>query len=242
MFEQRKQQVLDKITELTKRANELYGITLPHINVRFDVRGRVAGWAECRFGQYGIRFNRDMMLNESWDNFINDTVPHELAHIVCYIKPALGRNHDLGWKRVCRALGGTGERCHKEEVQYAHGTVYYTTSTGHVVPMSLTRHNKVQRGMAYTLQGKGKIDKSCAFNFNAPTAQFVAQPVSAPPVAATQQYTGGSNADKVRQRIAQAKRAGENQETVIQWAVATLGQKRQLAKSYVANNWPKVVV
>ena len=47
------------------------------------------------------------------------------------------------------------------------------------------------------------------------------------------------NSDKVRWRITLAKANNEDKETVVKWAVATLGQKRPLAWSYVKNNWDK---
>jgi hypothetical protein len=38
-----------------------------------------------------------------------DTVIHELAHAVCF-RLGLSRKHDAQFRRVCRAMGGTGDR------------------------------------------------------------------------------------------------------------------------------------
>ena len=46
----------------------------------------------------------------------------------------------------------------------------------------------------------------------------------------------------VRERIAVAKRNSEAPEVVVQWAMENLGFKLGLAKVYVKENWPKVVV
>ena len=43
----RKQAILDKISEVTALGNKLLGVTLPKIDVRFDLSGRAAGMA-CR--------------------------------------------------------------------------------------------------------------------------------------------------------------------------------------------------
>jgi predicted SprT family Zn-dependent metalloprotease len=43
---------------------------------------------------------------------LEDTVPHEIAHFVCQVK-GLGKNHDEGWRKVCRELGGNGITCYK---------------------------------------------------------------------------------------------------------------------------------
>ena len=46
-----------------------------------------------------------------------------------------------------------------------------------------------------------------------------------------------SNASLIRQKIAEAKAEGLDKNDVIDWAVATLGQTRPVAKSYVKNIW-----
>lgn len=253
MFEERKKEVLAKVEFLKSQAARYFGIDMPNIDVRFDLVGRAAGMAGRRSGQYYMRFNRDMMMNDSWPTMIGDTVPHELAHIVCYVNPKLGRNHDWGWRAVCRRLGGSGDRCHEEPVQYARGTVYYTTSTGATVSVSLNRHSKIQRGREYIWKDGSRVNKSCAYTTRSPQSQSERvthrteylpapdpQAVTASPVVISAPSRPGTNAERVRERIAQAKRNGENEHVVIQWAVMTLGQSRGLARSYVMNNWPKV--
>lgn len=50
-------------------------------------------------------------------------------------------------------------------------------------------------------------------------------------------------ADLVRMCILQVKRIGdaaEQKQTVVEWAVETLGMKPKLAKVYVNNNWDNV--
>ena len=44
-----------------------------------------------------------------------DTVIHELAHAICF-RLKLDKGHGYEFKRVCRLMGGTGERCVKLEV------------------------------------------------------------------------------------------------------------------------------
>ena len=182
MLQERTQQVRAKIAELTLQANRLYGITLPAIDIRFDLRGRCAGQAGWRGTNYFMRFNTDMMVNAAWDHLINDTVPHELAHVVCFFAPRLGKNHNPGWARVCRQLGGSGQRCHKEEVTYANGkTFYYTSSTGQTITLSIQRHRKIQQGTAYRFKyGKGTVDRTCPYTTQPPA---VKQPVLPEPSA-----------------------------------------------------------
>ena len=46
-----------------------------------------------------------------------------------------------------------------------------------------------------------------------------------------------SNASLIRQKITEAKASGQDKNSVIDWAVSTLGQTRPVAKSYVKNIW-----
>jgi len=262
------QAIKDKVAACVALAESTFGIKMPTIDVRFDLTGRAAGMAGYNFQHttplhkgYYLRFNiHHMQLGgQSWDHLLNDTVPHEVAHTVCQSHPQYGRQHNPGWKRVCRALGGNGERCYRQEdapEAVAHAKPYaYTTSTGHIIAVSANIHNKIQRGSVRIAQGKGRISKdspytrtqahmlaSAAKPAAKPAAQFVApkpsvftvQPVYKAPT------TGGTNADKVRALISAAKSNGWSEELVIASAVFTLGMTRTLARTYVKNNWNKV--
>lgn len=168
MLQHRMQLVRNRVQELIQRANNLYGITLPYVEVKFDLRGGCAGQAIATGNVYNrtytMRFNADMMQNSSWDHLYNDTIPHELAHIICFTRGNNG-GHGAEWKRICSALGGSATRCHNEEVVYARGRTYeYTTSTGNTMRISEMRHHKVQTGNYWlTSPNKGKIDHTCMF-------------------------------------------------------------------------------
>lgn len=251
MLKERIKEVQQKVAELTQRANQLYDCTLPPIQVRFDLRGQVAGWAGHVNGQYFMRFNTDMMQNSGWNHLLNDTVPHELAHIVCFFRNT-DRGHGRYWYLTCRALGGSGERCHKEEVVYAKGhTFYYTTTTGHVIALSQQRHHKIQRGKSYIWRGRGEINKQCAYSLQNPlktqqdavtqvqTVTVAPAPAVTERVAATQ-----SKAELCREKIKQIKTAGYNNEQgkamVVEYCMSQLGMKRQLARVYTEGHWKKV--
>jgi predicted SprT family Zn-dependent metalloprotease len=54
-----------------------------------------------------VILNRDAIAQNPHD-MLEDTVPHEVAHIVCMIAPYHGVGHDQGWQEVCKRLGGSG--------------------------------------------------------------------------------------------------------------------------------------
>jgi predicted SprT family Zn-dependent metalloprotease len=252
----RKQAILDKISEVTALGNKLLGVTLPKINVRFDLSGRAAGQAGAKNGSYYLRFNTQHMMlgGKTWDHILNGTVPHELAHSYCQSNPRLGSQHDAGWKRVCLMLGGNGSRCYNaDDAPEAVAMLYakrkakqvtYTTTSGATVSVSKQIHAKIQRGVTYNVRQGGQLTAQCSYSTNtqAPavtqqTVQPKAAPVNNMPQAPK---AGGSNADKVRALIAYAKARGHSADTVIAAAVAQLGMTRALAATYTKNNWNKV--
>lgn len=253
MLQDRVQQVRAKIAELTRLYETRTGKTLPFVDIRFDLRGACAGQAGRRADRHGykyiMRFNRDMMQNQGWDHLFNDTVPHELAHIICFVENT-DRGHGAAWQRVCRMLGGSGERCHKEAVVYARGRTYvYTTSTGYTYNFSETKHRKIQQGAYYTFRDRkmGRVDRTCAFNLLGaqPIVSYDAPKITVEnkrelPVAAPRKL---SNAAQVREWIRARREAGLGDEQirveVQELAQRELGQTAAMAKQYLRTEWNK---
>lgn len=267
-LDQRKAEIISKVNQVLDQAKDLYIVDIKP-TVRFDLKGRTAGIAgRTSIGQYYLRFNTTLMIDDaSYQHILNDTVPHEVAHLVCYKKPELGNRHNPGWKRVCAALGGNGKRCHAMEVIYAKGDTYAcNTTTGHIVMASGAIYNKIQRGATYVTKAKGKLTPTCVFTLvgragvrvantpkTAPAKQPVAKaivstpvPVSKPAVLGSWIRTGKtvSKADAVRAIIADVKARGwtdvAGMTAAMLRAQSEVGMSRALAATYVKNNWDKV--
>lgn len=171
----RREAILTRCYEIFRRAEAQYGVNLGRVEILFNLRGRVAGMACCRRNRFSgapatdlkLRFNVDMIAGDGYDHILNDCVPHEIAHLVCYANPQLGANHDRGWKRVCVALGGNGERCHTEDVLMAKGNTYrYVTSTGAEIQVGDRHHAKIQSGAvlhAHRKLGGGSITRQSQY-------------------------------------------------------------------------------
>jgi SprT-like family. len=56
-----------------------------------------------------VRINKSAV-EQNLERVLDDVIPHELAHIVCMLRPQYGHshNHDAGWQAVCKRLGGSG--------------------------------------------------------------------------------------------------------------------------------------
>lgn len=256
-----------RVAEVAARAKELYGVDLSAAPVSFNLRGRVAGWAGCKIcaGQRQVffRFNRELIAGKHFDDILNETVPHELAHGVTYLRPELGRKHDAGWKRVCMALGGTGKTRHDYDV-VVKGRWDYLTDRGNKVSVSKRYHEMVQQGQTLRFRkGLGSISQSSPC---APSGQLKVspksdgtvvvrvEPTTAPktdirlapktdirkaPKTNIRAGTEVSWASKVRLLIKQAKAVGSDQATVVALAVG-MGMKKTSAINCVKANWSKV--
>ena len=250
-FETRMANIKAKVEAVKQLATRLYGVDLSRLRVRYDLHGAAGGWA---IGNDLIRLNVDFIADHRYDAMLNNTVAHEIAHIVCHIRPMLGRKHNPGWKRVCLALGGNGKRCHSEDVVYANGETYeYTTDKGFKVRVSRTVHKRLQNGTNpwYRWRRKGTITKNSPFVMIGAGGQLFATPkVPAPaPHVVThafvynppaQKQGGQTNASKVREWIRLAKSLNRDQNSVIATAMTNLGMPKSQASRYVTENWNRV--
>ena len=148
------QAILDAFTAAVKakliEAKGMFNLTLDvdKVVIRNDIRGSTGGWAKLdKYGVYSLRFNREAIINYN-DDMTNDTIPHEVAHIVCYNQRHLGKGHDSGWKRVCRMLGGDDSRTHDMVLTPAKVTpkFNYTLASGRVVQAGPKHHRMIQAG------------------------------------------------------------------------------------------------
>jgi SprT protein len=249
-MQQQQQQIRDRVAQCIALAEQKFGISMPTVDVRFDLRGRAAGMACMRGNQFFLRFNVNHMKlgGKTWEHLLNETVPHEVAHTVCQAFPLMGRRHDAGWRRVCIALGGNGSRCYSAEdapEAIAQQRPYvYTTTAGRKCPVSAAIHKRIQAGRNYTMKnGGGQLTAHCQYEYAGNTvkpAVAVTQHTVQVPPKQSAPTSGASKADLVRARIAQAKSRAENSGVVVQWAIDCLGMSRSMAQTYVRNNWQKV--
>lgn len=156
------QMIKDQVAKCVAMANSRYCITMPNIVIKFDLTGKAAGQAVNQYGIFSVRFNMHMIKNH-FDDVLNNTVPHEVAHIVC-MYTGMGKNHDKVWKSVCIYLGGNGKRCHEMTTVAGRNTkkYRYVASCGTSLEVSSILHKRIQSGNIYRIKAtQGKIDHTC---------------------------------------------------------------------------------
>lgn len=116
------------------------------VKIRLDIRGECAGQARRNGSQYELRFNPEAIIEYNED-MTKDVIPHEVAHLVCFARRDLGKDHDAGWKRVCRQLGGDDSRTHDMTLTKAkHKTIWrfeYNVN-GEKIMVGPKHHKRIQ--------------------------------------------------------------------------------------------------
>ena len=95
------------INEGLRKASKHYGIEFKPEQIKFDfsVKGRKAGEARIhRFEKFGkIRLNPE--LKKIGNGTLENTVLHELGHIIANIAHGSNQGHGIRWKQACHVIG-----------------------------------------------------------------------------------------------------------------------------------------
>ncbi|HHJ15088.1 MAG TPA: metallopeptidase (SprT family) [Gammaproteobacteria bacterium] len=120
--------------------------------VQFDLIGRAAGQYRVLRGDVSIRYNPFIFARYFEDN-LNETVPHEVAHFVVDQLWGLRRvrAHGAEWQSVMRALGVEPRATARYDLTGLPGRrqrrfAYRCACNTH--QLTTCRHNRVQRGKA----------------------------------------------------------------------------------------------
>lgn len=119
---EQQQVVQAKIKECFDRLRPIFPqVTLTEPTVNYELKGNIAGRA---LGGARITLNIDLLNSKYYDDIINRTLPHEIAHIVTYqvwIKQGnytrSCKPHGRQWAYVMNCLGLAATRCHNYETE-----------------------------------------------------------------------------------------------------------------------------
>ena len=154
---------MNRITEFRKhvykcldKAHELYNIydifPKENIGIKFYTKGEVAGTAsykKCgdKLVHMQLSFNATFIQSD-WNYLVNDTIPHEVAHLVTYCLYNDNIYHSQKWIDICIALGGSGNRFHSIKVDKKKSLFYQYDINGMIVNIKPAFHRKIQRSFA----------------------------------------------------------------------------------------------
>lgn len=158
------QQARAHVFALWERARRQFRVDSRFVlSVDFELRGRTVGKAMRKGDALKVRLNRTA-LEQNWADMRDETIPHEIAHLICFARPKLGRGHDDGWRSVCLALGAKGGRCYSNDTYQlpkARRTWRYSyrLESGTEVSLSDRHHKQVRAGQhIFVRKTKEKIE------------------------------------------------------------------------------------
>lgn len=104
--EAQQRQVIRATDRLVRRASERYDWPMTTPQVDFDLRGKTAGMYQIHGRRRRIRYN-PWVFAKHYEDSLNDTVPHEVAHFVvdCMFGFHRVKPHGPEWQGVMRDFG-----------------------------------------------------------------------------------------------------------------------------------------
>ena len=120
----------------------------------YDLRGRTAGQA---IGGRKVRLNLQLLLDPRFqENMIEQTLPHELAHIAVRQLFPHAKSHGREWQAMMRLLGLPAERCHNYETTPARVKKKYATHCDcKTHPVTITIIRRMRQGTPYFCRNCG---------------------------------------------------------------------------------------
>lgn len=144
------QKVQSTIYTLQEKLGDPYNITIKAPTVTYDLKGTTAGMAVFdRLTKTGnIRINNALLYTDHYEDMIQDTVPHEVAHIVARQVYGNIKPHGKEWQYVMALLGLSATRCHDYDVTHSrtHIKFTYTCRCGPIHKVGSALHTKMQSG------------------------------------------------------------------------------------------------
>ena len=106
-----KTRVIDATADYIERAAVHFGRRFGAIPVHFDLQGRNAGMYRVRGRQRCIRYN-PFLFAKYFDDNLDNTVPHEVAHYISDLLYGLRniRPHGVEWKGLMQLFGAEPRR------------------------------------------------------------------------------------------------------------------------------------
>ena len=147
------EKIRQRVAELVKIANTLWpNHSFDDLTVKMN--NRLTSTAGRAWLQTGLVEFSTSLYEANTDAFMEDTIPHEVAHIIAY-RVYGSSGHDAAWKQVCYALGSNTSRLHSFKTNKNNGTAMRCGCMTHY--FSPQRMAWVRKGKVYSCKHCNQI-------------------------------------------------------------------------------------
>ncbi|WP_410000931.1 SprT family zinc-dependent metalloprotease [Vibrio hangzhouensis] len=144
--EQLNYQALKRLSRCIEQARAYFQRDFPMPGLSYKLRGKAAGKAYLQ--TWEIRLN-PTLFSENQQVFLDEVIPHEVAHLITYACFGRVRPHGKEWQEIMRRVFSVEPNTtHSMDVQSVQGRTFEYRCQCDTFPVSIRRHNKVIRQQA----------------------------------------------------------------------------------------------
>lgn len=138
-----------KVDECYEIADSTFGRQFAKPEIVYDLKGTTAGIADSKENK--LRLNAAVLNNpKHYEDMVNDTVPHEIAHLITDAIDPYAKAHGWKWRQIAELLGARPERCHAYDVVPSRKQTRYQytcdCNPARIHNLSATKHWRIVDG------------------------------------------------------------------------------------------------